>query len=221
MRKLSFKNALLAVLLVVPTTVVLAQSTAGPRYELGGGVIGSFYDKKAFTSPVGNADAGFDSGLGASVWVGHHMYPKISGEIRYDMLRNNLTLQGSGANASFAGDSHAIHYDLHFHTAPNGSRVRPFFLVGGGVKLFRGTGTERAFQPLSQIAILTQTTELAGLLTFGAGVKIALNERILLRLEFRDNLTRFPKKVITPNRGTGGEGWLNNFAPSVGLSVLF
>jgi hypothetical protein len=44
---------------------------------------------------------------------------------------------------------------------------------------------------------------------------------VSLRLEFRDHLTRFPKKLITPNRSTGGDGWINNFAPTAGLSVLF
>jgi hypothetical protein len=149
------------------------------------------------------------------------MYPKLSGEIRYDFLRNDMKLEGSGAKATFGGDSHAIHYDVHFHFTDSQSRVRPFVLAGGGVKMFRGTGTERAFQPLSQIAVLTHTTELAGLITFGVGVKMQLTEKVLLRLEFRDNMTRFPKKVIAPNRGSGGDGWVQNFAPTAGVSVLF
>lgn len=194
---------------------------AEPRYELGGGIVGSFYDKKTFTSTSGNADAGFASGYGASMWVGQHMYRKVSGEIRYDYLRNDLTLDGSGASASFGGDSHAVHYDVHVHFAEKSAKVRPFVIAGAGVKVFRGTGQERAFQPLSQIAVLTRTTEVTPLITFGVGVKMQLTDRVSLRLEFRDNLTRFPKKVIAPNRGSGGDGWLNNFAPTAGLSVLF
>ena len=149
------------------------------------------------------------------------MYPKVSGEIRYDFLKNDLTLEGAGGKATFGADSHAIHYDMHFHFTEVGSKFRPFVLAGGGVKMFRGTGEERAFQALSQIAVLTKATELAGLVTFGVGVKMQLTDRVLLRLEFRDNLTRFPKKVIAPNRGSGGDGWLNNFAPTAGVSVLF
>jgi hypothetical protein len=149
------------------------------------------------------------------------MYPKISGEIRYDFLRNDMKLEGSGSKATFGSDSHAVHYDGLFHFTDTTSKVRPFVLAGGGMKLFRGTGAERAFQPLSQIAVLTHTTELTGLLTFGVGLKMQLSDRVSLRLEFRDNLTRFPKKLIAPNRGTGGEGWLNNFAPTGGVSLLF
>ncbi|MFN0106680.1 MAG: hypothetical protein ACKV2U_31870 [Bryobacteraceae bacterium] len=215
------RNSLAKIILLPILTLSPIAHSAEPRYEFGGGVVGSFYDKKTFTSPGGNADAGFDKGFGASMWLGHHMYPKISGEIRYDFLRNDMTLEGSGAKASFGGESHAIHYDLHFHLTEIGSRVRPFILAGGGVKMFRGTGQERSFQPLSQIAVLTRTTELTGLATFGIGVKMQLTDRVLLRLEFRNNLTRFPKKVIAPNRGSGADGWLNNFAPTAGLSVLF
>ena len=222
MRNAFVNLQLLPHLILLPVALTWTQGRAAePRYEFGGGVAGSFYDKKTFTSTAGNADAGFDKGIGASVWIGHHMYPKVSGEIRYDLLRNDLMLDGSAAKATFGGDSHSIHYDLHFHLTEIGSKVRPFVLAGGGVKMFRGTGQERAFQPLSQIAVLTRATELAGLVTFGAGVKVHLTDRILLRLEFRDNLTRFPKKIITPNRGGGGNGWLSNFAPTAGVSVLF
>ena len=223
MRNAFAKIQLLPLLILLPGTYTWAQGApaAEPRYEFGGGVVGSFYDKKTFTSTAGNAAAGFDKGLGASVWIGHHMYPKLSGEIRYDFLRNDMTLEGAGAKASFGGDSHAVHYDIHFHLTAIGSKFRPFVLAGGGVKMFRGIGQERSFQPLSQIAVLTRTTELAGLVTFGVGVKVQLTDRVLLRLEFRDNLTRFPKKVIAPNRGSGGNGFLNNFAPTAGVSVLF
>lgn len=222
MRNTFAKTTFRPLLTLLLTTAAWAQGHAAePRYEIGGGVAGSFYDKKTFTSPGGNADAGFDRGIGASAWVGHHMYPRISGEIRYDFLRNDTILEGSSAKASFKGESHAIHYDLHFHFADSHSKIRPFVLAGGGVKMFRGTGEERAFQPLSQIAVLTRTTELAGLLSAGVGVKWQLTDRVLLRLEFRDNLTPFPKKVIAPNRGSGGSGLINNFVPTAGISVLF
>jgi outer membrane protein W len=215
-------HLLLVSLLLSGSVSTWAQASAnGPRYELGAGIVGSFYDQTTFTSPAGSADAGFDSGFGASAWIGHHMYSRVSGEIRYDYLKNDLTLKGAGASVSFGAESHAIHYDLHFHFTNRQAKIRPYVLVGGGVKLYRGTGEERAFQALSQIAVLTQTTETTGLMAFGAGLKMQLSDAVSLRLEFRDHLTRFPKKLITPNRSTGGDGWINNFAPTAGLSVLF
>ena len=222
MRKLFGNYQLLPILILTSISQIWAQAPSPePRYELGGGVVGSFYDKKTLTSTAGNADAGFDMGLGASAWIGHNMYPKISGEIRYDYLRNDMTLESGSTKASFGGESHAIHYDVHFHFAEVGAKFRPYIITGAGVKIYRGTGQERAFQPLSQIAVLTHTQELTGLLSVGAGIKFQVGEKVQLRFEFRDNISRFPKKVIAPNRASGGDGWINNFAPTAGVSVLF
>ncbi len=208
--------------MLIPVAQLKGQGRAGePKFEAGAGVVGSFYDKRTLTSAGGSADAGFAKGYGASFWLGNNMYSKISGEIRYDLLWNDLSLQGAGGKASFGSSSHAFHYDLHFHLADTTSKVRPFIIAGGGAKMYRGTGQERAFQPLSNIAVLTKANELAALLTFGIGVKVKLTDRVTLRVDFRDNVTRFPKKLIAPNKSTGGDGWINNFAPSAGLSLLF
>lgn len=42
-----------------------------------------------------------------------------------------------------------------------------------------------------------------------------------MRLEFRNNMTPFPKKLIAATRSTGGDGWTNNLLPMVGISLLF
>lgn len=215
----SGKLLILPLLLSAATVILHAQGEA--KYELGAGVVGSFYDKRTFTSPAGSAEAGFKPGYGASAWLGNNMYNRISGELRYDYLRNSMKLEGNGGKAEFSGESHAIHYDLHYHFADKDAPVRPYVLAGGGVKLFRGIGKEQPFQPLSDIGVLTHTNEVAGLITFGAGVKMQVSERVMFRVEFRDNFTRFPKKVIAPNRATGASGWTHNFLPTAGLSVLF
>lgn len=218
MRNALYKAILFSILTVYSTDALHAQ---GARYELGGGVVGSFYDKKTLSGTGGNVDAGFEPGYGASLWLGHYMYTKVSGEIRYDYLRNDMKLEGAGNKTTFGAESHALHYDIHIHLSNTQARIRPYIIGGGGVKVFRGTGEERAFQPLSQFAVLTKTSEMTALVTVGVGIKMNLADRVLLRLEFRDNLTPFPKKLITPNRATGGSGWINNFAPSAGVSVLF
>src|SRR5260221_12395155 len=97
------------------------------------------------------------------------MFPKISGELRYDYMKNDIRLEGNGGKATFTSDSHAVHYDIHLHLTDNSAALRPYVIVGGGVKMYRGTGEERAVQPLSQIAVLTKTNELAGVVTVGGG----------------------------------------------------
>jgi hypothetical protein len=63
MRNSLAQKITLSILMLSPASLSWAQGQpAGPRYEFGGGVVGSFYDKKTFTSTAGNADAGFDTG---------------------------------------------------------------------------------------------------------------------------------------------------------------
>ena len=39
---------------------------------------------------------------------------------------------------TFAGQSHAMHYDFLIHASPRGSVIRPYVAFGAGVKFFRG-----------------------------------------------------------------------------------
>src|SRR5690349_13807801 len=83
-------------------------------------------------------------------------------------------------SASFGAMSHAIHYDVLWYAAPNGSRIRPFVAVGAGIKVYRGIGTEVAFQPLSSVALLTKAQDLTPVASAGGGVKMQLSPRLSL-----------------------------------------
>ena len=74
------------------------------------------------------------------------------------------------------------------------------------------------YQPLSNIALLTQAQDLTPLVSAGGGVKMQLSSRVQLRIEVHDYLTPFPKQVITPNTGSKAGGWLQDFVPMVGIS---
>lgn len=203
--------------------VLLAGAPAGARGEsaelgLAGG--GSFFQSKNVTAPFGRADAGFARGIAAGVWGGHNLR-RIGGEIRY-LLENQALRVASGATrADFRGRTHAIHYNLLIHAAPAGSAVRPFLAVGGGIKGYQGTGTERLYQPLQEYALLTKTSQWKGLVVFGGGVKWTLSPRVMFRLEVYDYLTEFPEKVIAPAPGTSLGGWIHNIVPTAGLAFLF
>ena len=93
--------------------------------------------------------------------------------------------------------------------------------AGAGIKVYRGSGTETAVQPLSQFAFLTKTNELKPLVSLGAGVKWQIAKSLQFRVEVHDYMTPFPKQVIAPNAGTKLDGWLNNIVPMVGISYLF
>ena len=213
----------LAVLLPVSALAQKPQSSEGgePKFEFGVGVMGSFYDSKSFTGPGGSAKGGFESGLGGSIWLGQNMYRRIGGELRYDLALNDMKLDGGNTKVTFGSKTHAFHYDVHFHLTDRGGKVRPYALFGAGVKFYEGNGVERAFQPLQTVAVLSQGSQITPLITFGGGVKFQLTNKVNMRLEFRNNMTPFPKKLIAATRSTGGDGWTNNLLPMVGISLLF
>jgi hypothetical protein len=203
--------------------VLLAGALTGARGEsaewgLVGG--GSFFPDKAVTAPFGKANAGFARGFAAGLWGGHN-YRWVGGEIRYLFEHQPLRVATGAARADFRGRSHAIHYNLLIHAAPAEAKLRPFVAVGGGIKGYQGTGTERLYQPLQEFALLTRTSQWKGLVVFGGGLKWALSPRVVLRLEVYDYLTEFPEKVIAPAPGASLGGWIHNLVPAVGAGFLF
>ncbi len=165
--------------------------------------------------------AGFGSGPSAGVFIGHDLYSHWSGEIRYVAGFGDAQLKSSGVTAGFSGQTHALHYDVVIHSRRRKDYVRPYLAFGGGMKVFRGTGTETAYRPLMQYAYLTRAQELKPMFTAGGGVKIQLGHRMLARIDFRDQVTPFPTKIITPAPGAKIGGWLHQFVPAFGLSWMF
>lgn len=203
--------------------IVLASTSTlfGQKWEVGAGVGASFYTSQDYKNALSSAKAGLSDGLLASVWLGNNSGNLLGGELRYDYENTDLQLSSGATRVSFGAETHALHYDFLLHFTPRGSRVRPFVAGGGGVKFYRGTGKEAAFQPLSSLALLTKANETKGLLSLGAGIKIAIAHALQLRLEVHDYLTPFPKTVIAPAQGSKVNGWLQDFVALAGLSFTF
>jgi hypothetical protein len=191
------------------------------KWEFGGGVGGGFYTSQDVTAPAGSASAKIQTGLSGSAWLSNSGQGRWGGELRYDYQGGDLQLSQSGTQATFGAWSQAIHYDLVYHFRGTEAAVRPFVAAGGGIKIYRGTGTEVAYQPLSNFALLTKDQDLTGLISVGGGFKIKLAPRLQLRLEVHDYLTPFPKQVITPAANAKISGWLQDIVPSAGLGFLF
>jgi hypothetical protein len=181
---------------------------------------GSFLNTVAVSSPDGSARAGFQPGAAFGAYVGYDSYKHIGGELHYEFLQSNLKLSSGGSTATFSGISQAVHYDVIFHTARSESKVQWFAAVGGGLKVFRGTGTEASYQPLSQFGYFTKTQALKPMASVGGGLKLALTRRVYLRMEFRDNITAFPKELITPAPGTKYGVLLHDFVPMIGFGFV-
>lgn len=202
-------------------TLALSTAAFAQKYDFGlnGGI--SFYGNKTVTNPRGDAKAGFKPGWVAGFSIGHDMYEHAGGEIRYTFLQNAMKLESGSTKASFGAQAHLIHYDFLLHTAKRSASVRPYIAFGGGAKIYRGTGEEQPFQPLSNTALLTKTTDTRPMVSAGGGVKAKLSDRVWLRFDVHDYLTSFPKNVIAPAAGSEVGGWIHNIVGTGGISFTF
>jgi outer membrane protein W len=196
----------------------IAVPAMAQKWEFGGGVGGGFYTSQDVALSTNSASAKIASNLAGSAWLANNKGDKWGGEIRFDYQRGDLQLSQGGQSASFGAQSYALHYDVLYHFAPNGSRIRPFVAIGAGVKVYQGTGTETVFPPLSQFALLTKDQDVTPLISGGIGFKMQLTPHVQLRAEVHDFATTFPKKVITPNTGAKVGGWIQDFVPMIGIS---
>jgi hypothetical protein len=201
-------------------TILLAAGLAAVSYaqqwEFGGVAGGGFLNHVTATNNLGAATAGFEQGAVFGGYIGNNLYKHFAGELHYAYLQSNLKLSSGGQTATFSGQSHAIHYDFIVHTR-NNSKMQLFAAAGGGMKIFRGTGKEAAYQPLSQYGYFTKTQTLKPMASVGAGIKFAISRKVFLRTEFRDYITAFPKDILTPPIGTKYGTLLHDFVPMVGL----
>jgi hypothetical protein len=207
------KIQLSVLLLAAAGTTCFAQ-----QWEFGGGAGAGFVPGVPVTGGVGSATAGFQAGVSAGAFASQNLYNHISGEIHYAFMQSNLRLQGGGTEATFSGVAHAVHYDIVYHTNKKDSRTQYYVSAGGGLKVYRGTGTEAAYQPLSQYGYFTKTQALKPMGTVAIGVRYALKRNVFVRTEIRDYITPFPEQIITPAPGTKYGSILHDIVPMVTLS---
>jgi hypothetical protein len=203
------------------TIFILGAAAAGcfaQQWEFGVGGGGSFPTNVTVTAPGGSATAGLKPGAAFGAYLGQNLYSHVSGEIHYDFLMSDLSVKSGGQEATFSGQSHLLYYDVLLHTGGRAARTQAFVSIGGGVRIFRGTGAEAAYQPLMQYALLTKTQEVKPMGSVGVGVKLALSKKVSFRAEVHDYITPFPTKVVTPaaNASFGGN-ILHDFVPMVSL----
>jgi hypothetical protein len=209
----------LARMLVVCAAVLPA--AWGQKWEVGGGVGGGFYTSDNITSPDGSASAKIQSNLAGSVWLGNYTSGKWGGELRYDYQMGDVQLSQGSTQVAFGARTQDLHYDFLWHFTGGESRVQPFVAFGAGIKFYQGTGTQVVYQPLSNIALLTQAEDMVPMVSGGGGLKFRLTPHFILRLDVHDYLTPFPKQVIAPALGAKVGGWLQDFVPMAGVSFVF
>jgi hypothetical protein len=203
------------------TLLAAAPAAFAQKWEVGVAGGGSFYTSETFTNPAGNADGKLADGFIVSAWLGNNAGGPYGGQLRYDYEHSNLSLSSNGTNVSFGAHTNALHYDFVMRFGSHESRVSPFLASGVGVKQYVGSGKEQVFQPLSNIALLTQTSQIKPLVSVGGGIKFQVASSVQFVVEVHDYLTPFPDKVIAPALGSKIGGWLSDFAATAGLSFSF
>ena len=191
------------------------------QWEVGGIGGAGFLNTVNVSGAAGSAKAGFAPGVAAGAFFGQNLNAHWSGEVRYEFFDSSLKLSGGGSSSSFSGIAHAIHYDLIYHTNRKHSPVQFFAAIGGGMKIFEGTGTQQAYQPLMQYGYFTQTHQLKPMISVGGGITYKVSERVYLRTEIRDFISPFPTAVIAPPQGVSYGSILQNIVPMVGISYVF
>jgi hypothetical protein len=191
----------------------------GQQWEVGGLAGGSFLNSVPVSGTTGTARAGFQSGAAFGGYLGYNSYKHVGGELRYGFMQSNLRLSSGPETATFSGVAHVVHYDVILRTSRD-SKVQLFAALGGGLKVFRGTGQEHAFQALSKFGYLTQTQELKPMASVGGGLKWSISKKVFLRTEFRDYVTAFPKQIIAPAPGMKYGRLLHDFVPMVGIGIV-
>lgn len=204
---------------IVPALLCLTISGfAQARWEVGLSTGYGFYENVTATNSTGEASVGFKPGVAFGVFGSDQINGWLAGEVHYTYRQNDAWVAARGTESRFDAESHVLHYDLIFHVAKRSAVVRPFFAVGGGVKVYRGTGREAAFQPLSNFTVFTRATQVVPVVSVGGGVKVELTRLITLRAEARDYVSTFPSEVIVPVPGARVHGWLHDFVPMIGVS---
>ena len=206
--------------LTVTFFVVAAMAPAlhAQTWEVGAGAGGSFFNSQSVQNAGVNGSTGFANAFALSAWLGHTPSRMLGGEFRYDFEDAGLKLSSGGTSTSFAGHTHAVHYDFLVHLTSSEANIRPFVAAGAGVKLYTGSGAQTDVQPLQNLAFLTQTSQVEPMVSIGGGVKFHISRSTQLRIDIHDYISPFPKNVIAPAAGSKISGWVQDFAVMAGLS---
>ncbi len=209
----------LFVLLLITSTLAFSQT---PTWEIGGaGGYAMSKDNTVTNSTGQSANVGLKRGFVASAVAVDHMWDHLSGEFRYVYRKGNPLVESCCARVKMTVETHSFGYDLLLQIKGKEERIRPYIAFGGGVKVFRGVGEETDYQPLQDFAVLSKTQQTEPMLSIGGGVSVRLAPYAVLRFDFRDQVTPFPKKVIFPAPGAELNGFFHDFMPMVGVSVSF
>jgi opacity protein-like surface antigen len=201
--------------------VLFAVSAFGQPREIGADFGYGIYRDGTIFSDAGTAQAGVRNRFAAGIVLGYEFSTYVSGEFHYLYHDGHPFLQAPGVKADIQGQSHALTCDLLFHFKTAAHRWRPYLDGGAGAKQYAIAGPEPFPQPAPQFASLTTNDVWKTVFSVGGGLKFRPRSHVLLRAEFRDYLTTFPRTQIVPAPHNTARGIFQQFTPLFGAAYTF
>ena len=208
-------------LAVLPARCACAQTFAPLQYELGADIGYGIYRNGSILSPEGSIEAGIRNRFAAGISLGVDFSKYVSGELNFLYHDGHPFLQGLGVKVDIQGNSWALTGGLLFHFKDRTHKFRPFVTGGIGAKEYIIAGPEPFPQPIPQVASLVDNDVWKLAFVVGGGVKYRIHRNVLLRGEFLDYLTTFPRTQIVPAPHNTARGIFEQFTPLFGVSYVF
>jgi len=205
----------LAILFAAPG--LYAQST----WEIGGDIGYGWYRNGTIFGAGQTVEAGIRNRFATGAVVCENLYDHFSGEIRYEYHDGHPFLSANGTAKDIQGQSHTFTYEVLIHLRGRDSRLRPYFAAGAGAKDFVIAGPAPDPQPFPTVATLNRNDEWKFVASLGPGVKYRINRHLIVRGDFRDYISPFPKGQIAPAANNTARGLLQQFTPMFGISATW
>jgi hypothetical protein len=206
---------------VVLLVIFGAYAQRPEQFEIGAEIGYGFYRNGSIFSSEGTAQAGIRNRFAAGIRLGYEFHEYVSCEFHYLYHDGHPFLQAPGVKVDIQGQSHALTAEGLFHFKSRGHRWRPFAVAGGGGKGYIIAGPEPFPQPLPQIARLVANDVWKVVFDVGGGVTFRPRNHILLRGQFLDYITTFPRTQIVPAPHNTARGIFEQFTPLFGASYTF
>lgn len=201
--------------------ILFAGAAFAQQYEIGAAAGYGVYRDGSIYSTSGTAEAGIRNRFTAGILFADEFSKYVSAEFDYLYHDGHPFLQAPGVKSDIQGNSDALTCGLLFHFKPREHRWRPFAAGGAGAKDYVIAGPAPFPQAIPQIASLTTNDVWKVVFSAGGGVKVRLIPHMVLRAEFRDYITTFPRQEIVPAPHNTARGIFEQFTPLVGVSYTF
>jgi opacity protein-like surface antigen len=209
------------VLKYLAAVILLAFPAVAQQYEIGAEIGYGIYRNGSIYSNTTTVEAGIRNRFAAGIMLDWDFSPYVSGEFQYLYHDGHPFLEGAGVKVDIQGQSQALTTGLLFHLKNPSHRLRPFIAGGVGAKDYVIAGPAPFPQPIPQIASLTTNDVWKVVFAVGGGIKYRLHRHVMLRGEFLDYLTTFPRQQIVPAPHNTARGIFQQLTPFFGASYTF